>query len=55
MTVRQIGDGLVAKCRAGQVEEAVDTYYAADIVSVEAQGEHRESLGLDQVRAKMDW
>lgn len=50
---------LVSLCRAGKNDEAVQTLYAPDIVSVEASGGDetmpREMHGMDAVVAKGKW
>ena len=50
--VQEIAQGLVALCRAEKFEEATETYYASDIVSVEADGEKPEVRGIEAVREK---
>ena len=50
--VREVAQGLVALCRAGKFEEAMETYYASDIVSVEADRDDAEARGIEAVRAK---
>lgn len=58
MTVKQIGQRLVALCREGKFKEAVEELYSQDVVSVEAVGDATmpaESQGIDAVRAKGEW
>jgi len=55
MTTLDIGNKLVALVRAGQGQEAIETLYAADIVSVEAMappGGSRETTGVAACLAK---
>jgi ketosteroid isomerase-like protein len=58
MSTKQIAESLVHLCSEGKFDEAMETHYAPDIVSVEAsapEGASRESKGLDAVRAKGKW
>jgi hypothetical protein len=58
MTTKQVGEQLVALCRAGKATEAHETLYAAAIVSVEASappGQSPESRGAEAVAAKSAW
>jgi hypothetical protein len=59
MTTAEVATQLVALCRAGNFVEAVATFYADDVVSVEAmdfKGMGREMRGKDAVKAKnLDW
>lgn len=58
MSVADIANDLVALCRAGKNLEAVDKYYADDIVSVEsASGPDMpaEIKGIKAVRGKNEW
>lgn len=54
-TVQEIAQDLVALCRDGNWSEPVVKYYAKDIVSVEAAGPDRESVGVEAVKAKGAW
>lgn len=54
-TTAQVAADLVQFCQQGRWDEAVETYYAEDIVSVEPAGEDRESRGLAAVKAKGEW
>ncbi len=55
MTTQEVADGLVALCKQGKFDEASETYYSQDIVSIEPWGEPRETHGMEGVRAKIDW
>ena len=55
MTLQEIADGLVSLCRQGKFREAMDAYYADDIITVEAQGDPRELKGIDACRGKAQW
>jgi hypothetical protein len=58
MTTQEIANKLVALCSAGKFEEATNSLYADDIVSVEAgapPGQSRETKGLAGVKAKGEW
>lgn len=55
MAIADVANGLVGMVRAGQLKEAVDRYYADDIVSIEAMGEMRETHGIEMVRGKSEW
>ena len=58
MTIQEVADKLVKLCSDGKFEEATETLYAGDVVSMEAgapPGGSRESKGLDAVKAKGKW
>lgn len=58
MTTMDIARRLVELCRQGRNQEALDTLFAADLVSVEAGGPpgmERVSRGLAAVKAKAQW
>lgn len=58
MTSLEIGKQLVELCRTGKSHDAMETFYAADIVSVEAAsapGQSPEAKGLPAVLAKGTW
>jgi ketosteroid isomerase-like protein len=58
MTTMEIGKKLVQLCNEGKNHEAMETLYAADIVSVEAgapPGTSPEAHGLPAVIAKSKW
>jgi len=58
MTTPEVADKLVALCSKGQFMEAIQTLYAADVVSVEAMampGHSRETSGLEGVIGKGNW
>jgi hypothetical protein len=57
-TTQEVADGLVKLCSQGKFDEATNTYYSPEIVSVEAgapPGQSRESKGIDAVKAKGEW
>src|SRR5436305_8951029 len=58
MTTKQDAQQVVELCRKQAWKEAIDTLYAKDIVSVEAQsmdGSSPETHGIDGVHKKVDW
>ena len=58
MNTMEIGRKLVALCGQGKNAEALDTLFAADVVSVEAvamPGMQQEAKGLAAVRGKGEW
>jgi ketosteroid isomerase-like protein len=58
MTTAEVANQLVALCRAGKFLEAIDTLYADNVTSVEAQpwpDSGRETLGKAAVRGKSVW
>ena len=58
METMQIANKLVELCRQGKNRDALDTLFAAEVVSVEAgapPGMQREAKGLSAVKAKSDW
>ncbi len=58
MTTQEIANKLVGFCSAGSFQDAVQTLYSPEIVSVEAMappGQSRETQGLDAVKAKNEW
>ncbi|HEX4163971.1 MAG TPA: nuclear transport factor 2 family protein [Bryobacteraceae bacterium] len=58
MTTQEVADKLVALCSQGKFEEATNTLYGPDIVSMEASappGGSRETKGLDAVKGKGEW
>ncbi|MGI8922702.1 MAG: SnoaL-like domain-containing protein [Fimbriimonadales bacterium] len=54
MSAKEVADGLVALCSEGKFDEASFKYYSDDIVSVEAEGDDRETCGMDAIKAKID-
>ena len=53
-----VAEELVALCRAGRNDDAVDRFYAEEIVSIEAVGTEQmpaEMRGIEAVRRKNDW
>lgn len=58
MTTQEVADRLVQLCSTGKLDEAVESLYSSDIVSMEAgapPGQSREAKGLAAVRAKDEW
>ena len=58
MTTQEVANTLVKLCSQGKFEEATDTLYSPDIVSMEAgapPGQSRETKGLAGVKAKGEW
>lgn len=58
MTTKEVADTLVKLCSKGQFKEAMEKFYSADIVSMEAgapPGGSRESKGIKAVEAKAEW
>jgi len=58
MELQKIADELIALCREGKNLEAIEKFYAADVVSVEPiamQGMSAEVKGIDAVRQKNIW
>ena len=53
-----VAEELVAFCRAGRNQDAINTLYSPNIVSVEAMSSEqmpREQKGIDAIRAKNQW
>jgi hypothetical protein len=58
MNTQEVANKVVELTRKQAWHEAVNTLYAKDVVSVEAQGmggESPEKRGIDTVRGKADW
>ena len=58
MTVKEIGDELVALCKKGKNLEAIEKLYSPDIVSVEAMampGHDQTQKGIDAIKGKNKW
>jgi hypothetical protein len=58
MTIEEVANKLVSLCSMGKFDEAAESLYSQDIVSVEAfapPGGSRESKGMAAVKAKGDW
>lgn len=58
MKTMEIAKKMVELCRQGKNEEALDTLFAQDMISVEASvppGMEREARGLAAVKAKGEW
>lgn len=58
MKTMEIAKKMVELCRQGKNEEALDTLFAQDMISVEAgvpPGMEREARGLAAVKAKGEW
>lgn len=57
-TTMEIGKKLVDLCRQGKAKEAIDTLYAPNIVSIEAQGSPampQRMEGLAAIKGKTEW
>lgn len=55
MSAKDVANALVSLCKEGKNDEIVATYYADDVVSVEAStmdGSPREVTGLDAIKEK---
>jgi ketosteroid isomerase-like protein len=58
MNTLEVGKKLVEMCNSGRAEEAIETLYSPDIVSVEAQAMANmpaEMRGMQAVRGKAKW
>ncbi len=58
MTIQEVASQLVKLCSEGKFDEATDSLYSSDIVSMEASappGGSRESKGIAAVKAKGEW
>ena len=58
MTTQEVANTLVKLCSAGKFDEATNTLYSPDIVSMEASappGGSRESKGIQAIKAKGEW
>jgi len=55
MSTQDVANGLVALCKAGKFNEAGETYWADNVLSVEAMGENAELRGKEAVRGKGTW
>ncbi len=58
MNTQEVADKLAKLCSAGKFDEAAETFYSPEIVSMEAgapPGQSRESKGLAAVKAKGEW
>ena len=55
MTTAEVGAGLVALCKEGKFDEAMEAYYGEGIVSIEPMGPSLETVGLEAVRGKAEW
>lgn len=58
MSTQEVANKLVQLCSQGKFDEATNTLYGPDIVSIEAgapPGQSRETKGLDAVKAKGEW
>jgi hypothetical protein len=54
----EVGKKLVALCQAGKAEEAVETLYADDVVSIEGSGTDEMPArmeGIEAVKGKGEW
>jgi len=58
MATQDVADQLVKLCSEGKFQQATETLYSPDIVSMEAgapPGASRETKGLEGVKAKGEW
>jgi len=58
VTIQEVASQLVKLCSEGKFDEATDSLYSSDIVSMEASappGGSRESKGIEAVKAKGEW
>jgi len=55
MTTSEVAKGLAELCRKGLLHEAIETYYADDIVSVEGEGGPPPVAGLPAILEKTKW
>jgi len=55
MTTKEIALDLVELCREGKNEVAIEKYYSPNIVSIEADGPQRETVGLEGIAGKNAW
>jgi SnoaL-like protein len=58
MATKEVADTLVKLCSQGKFDEATNTLYSDDIVSMEAgapPGQSREAKGIAAVKAKGEW
>jgi hypothetical protein len=58
MTTQQVANSVVTLCSQGKFQEAMETLYSPDIVSMEAgapPGQSREAKGIAAVAAKGQW
>jgi SnoaL-like domain len=57
-TALEVGQTLVALCKEGKFEEAIESLYAANVVSIEPKGNEKmpaRMQGIEAVRAKTKW
>jgi hypothetical protein len=55
MSTQDVANGLVALCKASKFAEAGETYWADNVLSVEAMGDNAELRGIEAVRGKGEW
>ena len=58
MTTKEVADKLVKLCSVAKFDDAMDSLYSPEIISMEAgapPGQSRESKGLAAVKAKAQW
>lgn len=58
VSTQEVADKLVKLCSEGKFDEATNSLYSPDIVSIEAgapPGQSPESKGIDAVKAKGEW
>ena len=52
MSVKEIADELITLCREGKNREAIERFYADDIVSTEAMGPDPVSKGIEAINTR---
>lgn len=53
---KTVADGFTALCWAGKLDEAGETYWADDVVSLESgEGDMARAVGKPAVKAKGEW
>jgi ketosteroid isomerase-like protein len=56
MDVQAIAQDFTALCKAGQLDEAGEKYWAANVVSLEpGEGDMTRAEGIEALRAKGEW
>jgi hypothetical protein len=55
MSVSDIANRLVELCKEGKFEACYPELFSPNLVSIEAQGEPREFVGMEAVLGKAEW
>jgi hypothetical protein len=55
MATIDVAGALVSLCKEGKFEEAINTHYGDNVVSVEPMGDPATVSGIEAVRGKMEW